>query len=276
MKKRLITMITLGIKQLKDPYYQGFAGQMSFYIILSLVPTLLLISKIFTFIFRKNLEEAVGFIIEYLNDTSMTEQVEELLLATGGGTLDVVFVLIAIWAASRAYFSLTRIANHIYSEGVTTGHGFFKDRLIAMKSMALTIVTIIFAIFVLMYGNKILEIIFAVIGQESVSTKVWTTMRWPLAAALYFIMISYMYYKLPSLYNPKFKEVVPGSIFASLGLLAVTFIYSFYVDRFADYSVMYGSLATVVSLLFWFYFLAWVLFLGILVNKVWKDTENIK
>lgn len=268
-------MVTLGVKQLKDPYYQGFAGQMSFYIILSLVPTLLLISKIATFVFRKNLEDAVGFIMDYLQDTSMTGQVEELLMATGGGTLDVVFLVIAVWAASRAHFSLARIANHIYSEGEATGHGFIKDRLIAMKSMLLTIVTVIFAIFVLMYGDKILEIVFAVIGQQNAGAKIWMFMRWPVAALLYFIMISYIYYKLPSLYDLKFKEIVPGSIFASLGLLLVTLIYSFYVDRFANYSVMYGSLATVVSLLFWFYFLAWVLFLGILVNKVWKDTENM-
>ena len=39
-------MILLGIKQFSDPYYQGFAAQMSFYIMLSLVPTIIVLSQL--------------------------------------------------------------------------------------------------------------------------------------------------------------------------------------------------------------------------------------
>ena len=46
MKSRLLQMILLGIKQFRDPYYQGFAAQMSFYIVLSLVPTLIVLTQI--------------------------------------------------------------------------------------------------------------------------------------------------------------------------------------------------------------------------------------
>ena len=274
MKQRLLKMVTMGIRQFKDPYYQGFAGQMSFYMILSLVPTLLLISKLLTFIFRKNLQDAVGFIMEYVDNTSLTTQVENMVMGTGGGTLDILFIIIAIWAGSRAQFSLMRIANHIFSEGEITGKGFFKDRINAMKGTAVTIVTVIFAIVVLMFGNAIIGLVFQFAGIEAIGAKIWMKLRWVLAIVLYFAMISYNYYILPSAYNLKFRDVVPGSIFASVGLLLVTLIYSAYVDTIADYSVLYGSLATVVSLMFWFYFLAWVLCLGLLVNKVWMDTRE--
>lgn len=274
MKQRLLKMVTLGIRQFKDPYYQGFAGQISFYMILSLVPTLLLISKLLTFIFRKNLQDAVGFIMDYIDNTSMTTQVEKMIMGTGGGTLDILFVIIAIWAGSRAQFSLMRIANHIFSDGEITGKGFFRDRINAMKATAVTIVTVIFAIVVLMFGSSIFELVFQFVGIEAIGAKLWLKLRWILAIVLYFAMISYIYYTLPSAHQLNFKDVVPGSIFASVGLLLVTLIYSAYVDTFADYSVLYGSLATVVSLMFWFYFLAWVLCLGLLVNKVWMDTRD--
>ena len=39
-------MVVLGIKQFRDPYYQGFAAQMSFFIMLSLVPTLTVLSQL--------------------------------------------------------------------------------------------------------------------------------------------------------------------------------------------------------------------------------------
>ena len=39
-------MVSLGIRQFSDPYYQGFAAQLSFYIMLSLVPTVIMLSQI--------------------------------------------------------------------------------------------------------------------------------------------------------------------------------------------------------------------------------------
>lgn len=46
MRDRLLRMLSLGIRQFKDPYYQGFAAQLSFYFILSIVPIVILISQI--------------------------------------------------------------------------------------------------------------------------------------------------------------------------------------------------------------------------------------
>ena len=46
MTDRVIRMVSLGIRQFSDPYYQGFAAQLSFYIMLSLVPTVIMLSQI--------------------------------------------------------------------------------------------------------------------------------------------------------------------------------------------------------------------------------------
>ena len=86
-------------------------------------------------------------------------------------------------------------------------------------------------------------------------------------------MVSYNYYVLP---NEKlsFREIVPGSIFGAIGMLVVTIVYSNYADYTVNYDIIYGSLANIAALLMWFYFLAWVLCLGILFNKVWRDTRD--
>ena len=64
---------------------------------------------------------------------------------------------------------------------------------------------------------------------------------------------------------------------ASAGMLIVTLIYSKYTNyalSAGNYNILYGSLASIVALLFWFYFIAWVQCLGVLFNKVWKDTKR--
>lgn len=275
MKDRFFKMVSLGIKQFSDPYYQGFAAQLSFYFLLSIVPILLLISQILTMVFKHDLEDAVGWLIDYFGNSPITKEIEGLVLGSGSGSgaMSIVFIFVAIWAASRAQFSLIRITNFTFSEGQSTGKGFIRDRIRAMKTMAIILILIIFAIVVLMYGNVILKLALKIFGKEAAAGQIWLILRWPIAIVLYFFMISYIYYVLPS-EKKKYKEIIPGSIFAAIGLLLVTALYSNYVATVANYNVLYGSLATIVALLFWFYFLAWVLCLGVLFNKVWEDTKK--
>ena len=72
------------------------------------------------------------------------------------------------------------------------------------------------------------------------------------------------------------QELIPGSLFASVGMLVVTAVYSLYTTLAVNNDILYGSLSSIVVLMMWFYFISWVLCLGILVNKVWKDTREIQ
>lgn len=272
MKARFFKMLALGIKQFRDPYYQGFAAQLSFYFLLSLVPIILIISQIMSSVFKQSLEEAVGWLLDYTGGY-FGEEISRLVLGGGSGALSVVFVLIAMWAASRAQFSMMRITNFTYSDGQSTGKGYFRDRLRAVGTMLLTIVTVIFALVVMVYGELILELVLSIVGLDEDTGVIWLYLRWPIALVLYFLTIGFTYYFLPT-NRVKFKELIPGTCFASVGLLLVTVVYAKYTANIANYNILYGSLATIVALLFWFYFLAWVLCLGILFNKVYMETKE--
>ena len=129
-------MITLGIREFSNPYYQGFAAQMSFYFLLSIVPIILIISQIVTSLFSRDLEEAVGWLVEYTGRNLPTE-VESLLTGGGSGTLSAVFVIVALWASSKAQFSMMRITNFVLTGGKTTGKGYLKDRIRAFSHLHL-------------------------------------------------------------------------------------------------------------------------------------------
>lgn len=270
MNSRLAKMVVLGIKQFRDPYYQGFAAQMSFYMLLSIVPTLLVLSQLLGI-----LDISMDFLEEWI-DSNMTTGVSEMLkpmfsyrTATSS---NIVMMVMALWAASRTQFSMMRIANYTYTEGKTTG-SFLGERLRSLFTMLLTLFTVVFVAVILVYGKLILLAVFGRIIEGSVIEHLWTFLRWPIAGALYFLTVSYNYYVLPHK-KLAFREVVPGSIFGAIGMLVVTIVYSAYVNYTVNYNIIYGSLANIVAVLFWFYFLSWVLCLGILFNKVWKDTKN--
>ena len=271
MNKRLPQMIFLGIKQFKDPYYQGFAAQMAFYFLLSLVPMIIVLSQLLG-VFDVSLNFIDSWIDRYVA-SDVTAILKDLINYKSAGATNLVFILLALWAASRAQFSMMRITNYTFTEGKSTGNGYWRERLRAVKTIAVTLFTLAFALIILVYGEIILKVVFGAVFEGSVIDEIWTYLRWPVATVLYFLMVSYNYYVLPS-DRVTFREIVPGSIFASIGMLIVTIAYSAYTNYVANYNIIYGSLATIVALLFWFYFLAWVLALGMLFNKVWKDTKR--
>ena len=272
-KTRVIKMFILGFKQMQDPYYQGFAAQVAFYLLLSIVPIFLLITQILG-IFDISIERALNLIEQYTGN-QMSSMFRNLFEFKSAGFGSVVYAVIALWAGSRASFSIMRITNYTLTDGKSTGKGYFIERFRAIKTMILTIFTIAFSLIILAYGKLILEVVMGTLGidSEKYVDSIWLWLRWILGFALYFLMVGYNYYILPT-EKVAFKKVLPGSIFASVGMLLVTFGYSKYASSLADYDLLYGALSSVVAILFWFFFLAWVLFLGVLCNKVWDDTSD--
>lgn len=266
-------MIFLGIRQFRDPYYQGFAAQISFYLMLSIVPIFVLLTQILGY-FNLSVEEVVNWISSYTGKevSGMLQSVTEF---SSAGVGNIVFLVVALWAASRAQFAIMRITNYTLSDGKSTGKGYVRERLRAMRTMIITLFTIAFALVILGYGDLLLRTIVDLLhlDVDKYINSIWMYLRWFLGLALYFLMVSYNYYILPTNRVP-FRKILPGSIFASGGMMITTVIYARYTTSVANYDIIYGALSSIVAVLFWFYFLAWVLCLGVLVNKVWDDTES--
>lgn len=262
-------MCLLGVKQLADPYYQGFAAQIAFFLLMSLVPTLILVSQLLGV-----MEISMNYFESFLEKYMSTRLARELLAIlenrpTVGN--NIFLIALAVWSASRAQFALMRIANYTYSGGRKTGT-FFRERLRSLKTMALFVLTLGAVAVVLVYGQLILKVLLGRVLQDSVLRALWKWLRWPLTAALYFLVVLYLYITLPVDRLPV-REVVPGAVISSVGMIIVTFIFAIYTGNVTDYGLIYGSLSSIVALLTWFYFLSWVLVIGILFNKVWKDTK---
>jgi len=272
-KDRFIRMFIMGFRQMQDPYYQGFAAQVSFYFTLSIVPILILIVQ-FLGLFNISMGTALSLLYEYTGH-QMSSLFSSIFKFSSLGFGNVVYIVIALWAGSRASFALTRIANYTLTEGDSTGKNYFIERVRAIGTLLFTIGTIVFSIVILCYGKLILSSVLSLIGQDpdKYVDSIWMWMRWPLGFILYFCMIGATFYKLPTVKRP-FRNVIPGTLFSAVGMLIVTGLYALYSSSLANYDIVYGALSSVVAILMWFFFLAWVLFFGVLFNKVWADTKT--
>lgn len=270
-RERVKNMITLGLQQFEDPYYQGVAAQLAFFLFLSVLPMFILLSQLMG-LFSLSLDELQQWASINITGEGM-EALSEMLTHKPSGVNSFFLAVIALWAASRAQFAMIRITNYTHSDGESTGEGYVKDRIRSMKTILITLFTIVFSLVVLVYGPIILQLVFGPVVGSEIASAAWVALRWPLAAALYFLMISYNYYVLPSKKVP-FRDIVPGSIMASLGFLAVTYFYNLYTTVSSNYDILYGSFSNIVILLFWFWFMSWVMCLGIMLNRVWWATRK--
>lgn len=270
--KRVKKMFVMIIAQFEDPYYQGVAAQIAFSLFLSIVPTLILTSQLLG-LFSLSLDEIRHWIGDNVS-VEGTDQLLSFLEDSPSGANNIFLAVLALYAASRAQFALMRVTNYTFTDGRITGQGFVRDRLRSIKTILITIFTVVFSLVVLAYGELIINLVFGAVIGEEISSAAWILLRWPIASAMYFLMISYNYYILPSV-RVRFRDIIPGSIFAAVGFLVVTYVYTIYISLSTNYDILYGSFSHIVVLMLWFWFLAWVMCLGTMFNRVWWATRSI-
>lgn len=271
---RLGIIVKVGWEQLKNPYYQGFAAQLSFYFMMSLIPIMLLISQILAIVFKEDLRQIISLILETTGAQSLPGGMERFFIGGGSGTISAIFIVVALWAASKAQFALIRLANFTLTGGITTGRGFVRDRVRAYLTMVITILALVAAIGIVIYGEVAINIIFTIFHAEANASRFWYVFRWPIVVGLYFFSITFLFYVLPT-NRPSIKQVLPGSIFASVGLLIVTLFYTIYANTIANYNLLYGSLATIIAMMIWFYFIGWVIILGLIIIYSYDKSVEI-
>ena len=83
-----------------------------------------------------------------------------------------------------------------------------------------------------------------------------------------FVMLTLFYHMLQGRRRQRIGSSMPGAMLAVAGIFLATLGFSFYVSNFSGYSLLYGSIGTVMVLLLWLYMIALVLIMGGEVNHL--------
>ena len=264
------------IKRLQDPYYQGAAAEMGFYFIFSIVPIITILTQILgyagvTGIFSELLDTA------FANNSFISSFLRSFENTLSGG-INFVFIIGALWASSKIEFSLIRISNYTYK--IDNGNqitGYFKVRFRAVLTVALLILLIFVSLLVLVYGNSITALLSETLSEylniDFHIDKVYMLLRWPIIFVIYFLFIAVNYSILPSRKIP-LRHTLPGSLFASVGIIISSLGDQIYFSYFSNLNLIYGSLAALIALLLWFYWLSYILLVGLVLNAVWFDEDT--
>lgn len=128
-------------------------------------------------------------------------------------------------------------------------------------------------------GENVLNYILSLLPEGTIRISaylfdLWQYLRFLPAALLMSVAIGTLYY-ISLDRRPPIKTLLPGIAGALLSWLVVSVGFSFYVENFAHYSVIYGTLGAVIVLLIWLYMTAIVLILGAELNAVLLQEKRL-
>ena len=141
----------------------------------------------------------------------------------------------------------------------------------------LLLVTIYLSIVVLITGNWFFSLIEDFFHLEHLLERfaLWQWMKYLLLFGLVFLVILLLYRASLPLGKPR-PPVVTGAFLASVALAAASILFSYFIGLSAKYSLVYGSLASVMILLVWLYLCGHILILGNVFNYVWHKLKTEK
>ncbi|MDD2377871.1 MAG: YihY/virulence factor BrkB family protein [Bacilli bacterium] len=259
------------VKTIKKPEMRILPGQLAYFLVLSIIPIITLFAFMGSFF-----DISVNNLTPLLKET-IPKGVYDLLLPffTGQGlNINTGFsMVIGFLVASNGAHSIIVTSNILYK---IENHDYLKSRVKAFFLTFILISLFVFIIVGLAFGNVILKTILDMVFTETIAIQIYTIfvyLKWLIALIVIFLMIKLIYTLAPDSRIPS-KYVNIGAAFATLGLIFVTSIYSFYANNIANYNIFYGNLANIIILMIWVYSLAYVIVIGIALNTEYYHLEN--
>ena len=71
------------------------------------------------------------------------------------------------------------------------------------------------------------------------------------------------------------KTLLLCALLSALALVAFSVLFSWFIDLSSRYSLIYGSLASIIILLVWLYLCGNILLLGAVMNRVWRQRQSL-
>jgi len=232
--------------------------------ILTFFPALLVVGSVLatsrrTTVYLQEISYAVGRILPagsntalaYLRGSSLQRPISVLISAS----------LITLWTGSGVMISWMEGFRNAYQ--LPKIWGLIKERMIAFALVVLAGIPLTFATILVAFGSGIETRILFGLGREfgPVILLLWMAIRWLIATLTSIAVIALIYHNAVPRTQP-WHSVLPGATMATVLWFVSTALFGWYLQNYADYSLIYGSLGAAIALLVWMYMISLVILVG--------------
>ena len=243
----------------------GKAAELAFFFQLAIFPLLIFLLSLIGF-----LPEAQQIILFWLGRLMPAEAtgvvqkwVSDFLSRRSGGILSFSLIF-SLWSASNGVRTLTLALNRAYE--VKEGRPFWKSQLLALGLIVALTVLVMGGVVLITFGDQLVIGINSLAGFRIAIKTLWRVFHYVIGLFMLGIGIGGIYYFAPNV-QQDWRSIVPGTVFAVIALIAVSFLFSVYLRYAPSYHAVYGSLGAFVILMLWLYLMGLVLYLGGEINS---------
>ncbi len=270
---KYVLYLISGIKKFQKSAVSAYAGQASFFLILSFFPFLMFF---FALLDLTPLSEAdflmwaSTFVPDAFHDLLMGFS-NEIYSGSSGGRISIT-MLTAIYLSSRSFLAFQQGLNSMYQ--VKESRNVIIIRLYSVLYSIVLAVVMLLMLAIMVFGHKIGEFFALRIPWLEGGFEIILKFRLLICIPVLFLMFWVLYYFLPN-QKQRWRDQIPGAVFSAVGWVALSVFFSLYVNRHSNYTSFYGTMTTIAFLLLWVYGCMYVLFLGGIVNSAKMDVKDI-
>ncbi|MBV0922667.1 YihY/virulence factor BrkB family protein [Halomicroarcula limicola] len=230
------------------------AGSIAYHAFISILPLLLLVLTLVQRTQNVALRDSIVAIMQAV----LTEEASQVIqqgLTDADASVSILGLVFLVWGALRIFRGLDTAFSDIYE---TERQNTFGDQLLDGLLLLATVALAIVGVSVL--GNAVSVEGGGVLG---------TVLRGSVTAAGLFVVFYPMYYVFPDT-DVTFAEIVPGTLFAAVGLTVAQALFTTFKSGGAGGNLV----ASILVLLTWLYIIGLVVLLGAVVNAVLSNRSR--
>ena len=249
--------------QMTKKNISSYAASMAFFLFLSMIPLLMALCAVlpFTTLTEGNLINAITQFTPNAMDSMVVSVVSDVY-ERSAGTITI-YAIVAVWSAAKAMLAMIRGLNAVYD--FEERRNYFVLRFIACIYTVIMLIAMILALFVMVFGNVIVNFLLTDIPQLHLIVQFIMHFRFLFSWVVLTLGFGLIYAYVPN-NKLRFKAQLPGAAFSAIIWSGASFAFSVYVDHFSGFGT-YGNLTTVVIMMIWFYLLMYILLIGAHINR---------
>jgi len=264
----LFEVLTFLFKGMQESSLTTRAAALAFRFFLAIFPALIFLLSLLPYIPLDDIYNNLLVLLEGLlpNDAyDMARSTMDDLVHKRHDTLLSLGFIFALYFASDGVNSMIEEFNHSYYS-LQKKIGFIKQRLTSFLILGILTVLMVIAVFLMIFYKVIINYL---ITQEwlpaNISLGSLAVIKMLTLLILFFTGISSIYF-FGNLKGGKFRFISAGSTLATGLAILISAGFGFYVNNFANYNKVYGSIGTLIVVLLWIYFNSLVLLIGYELN----------
>lgn len=257
--------------QMKKQNINAFAASIAFFFFLSVVPMLIVICTVipYTPLTEENLVEAVTDLTPDRVDPLVESLISDVYDKSAG--ILSIAVIATIWSAAKGVMALMQGLNAV--NGVEEKRNYFLVRIIASFYTLVMLVIVILSLFIMVFGDQLVTLALHRVPQLEMVVSFAMNFRFLVVWAVLTILFAAVYAYVPDK-KLRFKEQIPGAVFAAVVWSIFSWGFSIYVTYGNNYGI-YGSLSIIIIVLLWMYFCMYIIMIGAYLNRYFEPVNRV-